>query len=223
MVSHLTQLLWHCENYTDSSLYPHIINNNGSTISSAQSRFGASSVLFSNSTSSFVDLGTQDSTDFWFNYEDFLISFWFYPLGQPTSVPQQFMGVWRTPDYCWRFTWQTSTSILFVTRQVNDTESIWANVTNVSMPNNAWYNLTLSKKENILRLWMNSTLLNSVTIPEIIRSLRRPTHSSRLEIGRNGDNAWPVDGYMDEILIVRGFGVDTWISPTTEFSFPLYL
>lgn len=203
----ITELLLHGENNFDDTFYPKTISNNNVTISSAQSKFGSNSFLFGNNTSQFLSISDNTfSNQFWFlGSSDFIIECFFYLNG--LTFPQQLMGVWGG-TYSWRITLNGASNFVFALFDAGGVTRVWG-AGSETWAVNTWYHLAFSRKGNNCRSWVNGNLKSTINVSGF--SVNRPT--GNLEIGRNGDIAWPVNGYMDEIRIVRGYGVDTMTIP----------
>jgi hypothetical protein len=208
-----------CDSAVDSSPWPKPITQINGTFDTGIKKFGTASFRNNNSTGQFLFLNTQDTPHFWFT-RDFLISFWFYPLAGISGTPMQFMGPWKSPDYCWRITKHNDSDMrLFAQNTSNQSVvAVGGNVDQLVL--NQWANYTFSRKNGVHRLWKGSVLLSENSTPI---SYRRPTYSTSLELARNGDNAWPINGHLDEILILNGVGVTNWVEPTAPFTYPLLL
>lgn len=207
----ITELLLHAENNSDSSFYPKTVTNNSVTVSSAQSKFGTKSFLFGNNTSQYLSIGDNTLTSqFWhLGSIDFILECFFYLNG--LTFPQQLMGVWGG-TYAWRLTLNNGNQLVFAVYDTGGTTRVWASVSQTWFTGQ-WYHLAISRLGENCRSWIDGVLKSTVAVSGF--SANRPTRS--LEIGRNGDNTWPVNGYMDEIRFVRGYGVDTASVPTAPY------
>lgn len=182
-------------NVVDSSPINRSITNNNVTFSNSIYKNDSYSGYFNNSTSTYLTMG--HSNDFKLN-GDFTIETWLYPI--------QFTGNTRTIASKWagssNWEWIFMCSSNIVTWGQNG--GYYDSGTITTIPLNTWSHIALSKRGDIIRVFLNGVLESTINMTSI------NYHSSatwNVEIGRNGDNAWPFYGYLDDFKIYKGIGI----------------
>jgi hypothetical protein len=194
--------------FTDSSLNALTVTRTGTpAISTAQSKYGGSSVAFSGSTDR---LGVASNALFAFGTGDFTVEFWVYFNSISTSFVQLY-DTYVTGGFS--FYWSGSASTLIISnRSTNQIVQAW------SPSANTWYHLAVSRSGTSLRLFINGTVLGSTTASTSYVQ-------GALQIGGTADNtSYSLNGYIDDLRISRfaryvsNFTPPTAALPTTASS-----
>jgi len=188
-----TSLLLHMDgadtstNFVDSGPNALAVTRTGTpAISTAQSKYGGSSVAFSGSTDR---LGVASNALFAFGTGDFTVEFWVYFNSISTSFVQLY-DTYVTGGFS--FYWSGSASTLIISnRSVNQIVQAW------SPSANTWYHLAVSRSGTSLRLFINGTVLGSTTASTSYVQ-------GALQIGGTADNtSYSLNGYIDDLRITK--------------------
>ena len=228
-----TELLIHSDNasalttFTDSSSNNHTITRGGSIVhSTAQKKFGATSILF-NGTSQYFNTPDHDSlagSDYTSGNHatTWTMDFWFYPnaLDSGSGTSNMFFGA---SDHV---TEQLQVG-MNVTSPYNENTIQFSgisagNIATHGMSTGQWYHVAITCNAGTAYAWINGTRLGSGKTLD-----RWNTNIRGLEWGRedySGTNY--LDGYLDEIRFSKG--VDRtqdsadkmWANSTTSFTPP---
>lgn len=200
--------------FTDSSGTPKTITANGnSQVDTAQFKFGGSSALFDGANSY---LTTADSNDWNFGTNNFTIDFWvrFNSLATIETLVEQNDG---SGNNLWRIR-RTLTDINFIVISAGVTI---INITGTWTPvTNTWYHVAA------VRGWGGNANDFAVTVDGVATATGTdtdsvPDFSASLIVGRrNSDSDQYLDGWMDELRIVKGTAVWTsnFTAPSAEYS-----
>jgi hypothetical protein len=188
-----TSLLLHMDgantstNFVDSGPSALTVTRTGTpAISTAQSKYGGSSVAFSGSTDR---LGVASNALFAFGTGDFTVEFWVYFNSISTSFVQLY-DTYVTGGFS--FYWSGSASTLIISnRSANQIVQAW------SPSANTWYHLAVSRSGTSLRLFINGTVLGSTTASTSYVQ-------GALQIGGTADNtSYSLNGYLDDLRITK--------------------
>jgi hypothetical protein len=190
--------------FKDSSTQQHIITSYQNTIhSTANSKFGSSSIYFDGS-SDYLDV--VYSNDWNFDSNDFTIDFWFNNNSWTQSP--SFLGthIAGTGGNGWLIASDTPDIIKFYTQNTSLSTS------GQNLSTGTWYHVAITNKNGTYYHFINGNLVKTIANTTSTNS------SNSLRIGTihkiNSIN-YTIDGYMDEIRIVKG--VAKW---TTNFTPP---
>ena len=171
-----------------------------------QAKFGASSiqpVRVSSTEGGFLSL--DDSDDWHFGSEDFTIDFWIYAtnLADSPYLLAQADYVLSNVDYSWSFRTHTTDGLRF-TYSTNGTTTVNV-VCGTSLTGNTWEHVALVRSGTNLLFFIDGALVHTVSIGTV--SFYNSTQS--LDIGAYnpvsyGETWGALDGYLDEIRIVKG-------------------
>ena len=191
---------------TDSSGTGKVATITGNPIiSTAQSKFGGSSLYINgNSQSATNHVAVDGGTDFTFA-GDFTMDWWQYVLGY-TDTWGTFVGVVDPAD--------ASTCAYCVTASWNSGGAGWHFTsypgTNIAAPSsNAWHHVALTRLGTSLRAFVDGQAIMTTTSTATIQGLLQMTGTAA-----NSDNG-DFNGYIDELRVVKGTAV--W---TTAFTPP---
>lgn len=193
-----TLLLLHGEDLTDGSIYGHTVTNSGVSVSSAQSKFGGSSLYFNGSSRLFispVDL-------FEFGTGDWTFDAWVYPLSQ-SNDNFFFSGAASGALFMGR---STGNSTLGIGRA----NVAWDNTIASTLALNTWNHVAYVKSSNKIYYFVNGKLIGSAN-----NTISYGILGGVLNIGSQGANYY-FNGYMDE---VRMSNIARWtenFTPPTE-------
>lgn len=198
-------LLLHCNGSngdtatTDSSSYARTINAAGTvlpTLSSADKKFGSTSMLFTGAGNSAFT--TPSSADFSFGTGDFTIEFWMKLASVSTSpylIAHRLGGLTQG----WYIACSNSNEIGFGRQgTVNSFNFSSFN----AFTNGQWWHIAFSRTSGVLKLFINGVQDFSLTDTTDYSG----TSTNPLAIGRDATSGNNVDGYMDEIRITKGVG-----------------
>jgi len=194
--------------FTDSELTPKTFTaSGGAKISTAQSKFGGASGLFTAATSDFID--TPANGDFAFP-GDFTVDLWY----RPVSLPAGSYIIGTADDNAGSVGWElvvTGTNIIF---QYQFTGS-WAATINVAhgFSLNTWYHIAAVRSGTSVVLYKDGNSIGTATNGTAI------TNTNKLRIGANPvDGTELMDGYLDEVRVSKG--IARWTSNFTPNSGP---
>ncbi|KKR47497.1 MAG: Cell wall surface anchor family protein [Parcubacteria group bacterium GW2011_GWC2_40_31] len=196
-----TKLLLHANgsngstSFIDSEMTPKTVTANGAAqISTSQSKFGNSSVLFNNSVSSYVSL--NDSNDWYFD-SDFTIDFWIRWNGTPSEI-QSIMGTSQGGGLQPKWFMHNQVGTGFIFRYVNGTEKIitW----NWVPSGNTWYHVEIDRNGSNWYLFVNGSTVDS---PKS-QSTAMLNVNANLKIGADGEGFRAFGGWLDEVRISKG-------------------
>jgi Concanavalin A-like lectin/glucanases superfamily/Fibronectin type III domain len=174
----------------DSSVKPkNVTLNNGASISTTKSRFGAGSLAL-NGSGQYASI--PDNTDFGFGTGDFTIEMWVYPVDNNNYRTLISVGT-HMDGLIWRMC--TEGNQLWF----NGTPWNWgAN----SVPLNKWSHLALVRNSGTIKVYINGTESLSVSGGAAAGNLGS---SRAVSIGAYGSSE-TFNGYLDEIRITKGIG-----------------
>jgi hypothetical protein len=171
---------------TDNSNSPKTITiTGGAQISTAQSKFGSSSIYLPSSST----IATPSSSDFEFGTGDFTVEFWWYVTTLPTSEARlvnfggpanQFLNL-AYGNQSWTFSIVNES----VSHVITSSQSVSLN---------QWHHVAYTRSSNTLYLFFNGTLLGSTGVGGI----STPSTSVTFSPGPGGSS------YFDEIRITKG-------------------
>jgi len=195
----------------DSAMQNNLITVGDAKISTAQSKFGGSSMYFDGT----GDYLTQPSSqNFNFGTGNFTMEGWFYQTGLSSSYPailsnpltynqagawgllssHASSGVRKLQFYCYNA--DSSNPLLLGTTTLSD---------------NTWYYFALTRSDTTFRLFLNGTIEASATFGGSVTSV-----SSGLVVGIN-QTSYPFQGYIDDLRITKGYAryTTTFTPPTS--------
>lgn len=193
-----TLLLLHGEDLTDSSIYKSIITNNNVTVSTAQSKFGGSSLYFNGSNAK-LEIPFSDMFDF--GTGDFTIDLWMYP--QTTSTEQSIFSSVATGGFF--FSIRDASRI-----GIGRVSEAWDTTINASLTANAWNHVAVVRSNSTVMLFINGVLKGSGT-----NATSYSMGGDSIQIGAE-INACYYNGYIDEFRVSN---VARWtenFTPPTE-------
>ena len=189
----------------DSSSSPKAVTAVGDAqISTAQSKFGGSSIAFDGtgdtlniSSNASFGFGTGDFTvEFWLYYQggNGYVFFWIQALGPP-STPYLGYGLNAGSKNPW----------------------LWNNVnvltTTTAVTNNIWQHHAVVRSNGVLSIYLDGIALGSTTFTENL-DLQKP-----LTIASNGASAQFTNGFIDDFRITKGIAryTSNFTPPTAPF------
>ena len=192
--------LLHCQDLTDSSQYASPITSFGTVaVSSSQTKFGGSSLIFSSETATQQYLTVAPTSNiFGFVTSAFTIDFWIYPLASALT-PRHIMGNSTTKEsdaYRWYMSF-TSNEIGFYGSSLSG--SLQSTTT---IPNNTWTHVAIVRSGLTFTLFINGTIDTTAVISgPIDNGGIQPLIIGR---GSTGDlTNYGMYGYMDEIRVTQ--------------------
>lgn len=206
--------------FTDSSKSPKTMTAVGNAqISTAQSKFGGSSLYFDGAGDSIT---SADNTDFELGSGNFTIEAWVMPAAYATSNA----GVYQSTVVCKdtlnqrsfsfyiKGTASTWTTLGFIGFSTN---SVFTDVTaSVSLSNSTMYHLAAVRSGNFIYLFVNGVLINT---GGTAFSQTMQNANSVLRIGANefdGTYKYYLNGYIDDLRITKGVA-----RYTADFTLPV--
>ena len=195
---------------TDSSGSPKAVTAVGNTqISTAQSKFGGSSLFFNYDSANTIT--APSSAAFAFDTNDFTVEAWIYQLAQNSFSALLEIGNHALSD-----------SVLFITGtngfQIYSGAFFGGSVNVLSL--NTWQHVAYSRSGTTLRMFLNGNLTSSATFANNL------TNTSNVSVGfpkgyaPTGANAsYPFNGYIDDLRITKGVARYTanFTPPTAPF------
>jgi len=188
-----------------------VTSNNGAAISTAQSKFGGSSVLF-DGTNDYVTV--TNSTDFDFGSGDFTIEYWEYRTSSGTQRP--ILSRNAIPYTPYLIGWYDAGVSGNVVMYMSSNGSSWDIASNVSMgvlTTNVWTHYAVTRNGNTFRTFQNGTQISTFTSTAAF-----PAGAASLEIGRYNALYYFQD-YIDELRITKGIAryTSNFTPSTTQF------
>ena len=186
---------------TDSSSNPKIITVAGSAqISTAQSKFGSSSIYLPASSS----ISTPSSSDFAFGTGDFTIEFWWYVTTLPTSEAR-LVNFGSPANQFLNLTYAYSSNTFTI---VNESVA-HVLTTSQSVSLNQWHHIAYTRSSSTLYLFFNGALLGTANVGGV----STPTTSVTLSPGPGGSS------YFDDVRITKGVArfTSAFSPPTAVF------
>jgi hypothetical protein len=179
----------------DSSPSPKTVTAVGNAqISTAQSKFGGSSLAFDGS-GDYVSIA--DSADFTFGSGNFTIEFWVYPSDSTQRIIASH-GNAALPGTAWDFTRFSTGAVLFNCYDTVGSVIIGA-LQSPSITTNAWTHVALVRNGNSFVLYANG-------IGGSVLTSSSPLYdpSSAIDIGRLVGVGNAFNGYIDDFRITKG-------------------
>jgi hypothetical protein len=186
-------------------------NSTGSTISTAQFKFGTSSLSTTDTSSSIY---FPDSNDWYFASSPFTIEMWIYPTGSLTG-PEYLIGQYQV-SLSWTFfiqtgslNWATSTDGSTFNNDINSAGAVVLNT---------WQHVCIDFDGAKYRVYINGTMVGSFTT---VRALFNSTSKLTISSYSTALNFDSFEGYIDELRITKGvarYASDAGFTvPTTAF------
>ena len=188
--------------FTDSSATPKVATAYGNAkISTAQSKFGPSSVLLDGDGDF---LRFVSSAEFGFGVGDFTVESWFYPLSAQTGIIVD-ARVNNTAEL-WFFYWDLQ-KINFYTPSATLTSTSTASL-------NTWHHLSVTRQSGVLRLFIDGALAGTSTNTSDLGA------SVPICVGANPAGRSNLHGYIDDLRITKGLARYTanFTPPTLPFA-----
>lgn len=168
------------------------LSGTGVSISSAQSKFGGSSLLHAGTTTGC--LVSTDIAPFQIGYDDFTFECWVYVTGG--SGERTVIGEWETGTSNWLFGINNAREVRFY---INNTFAHYT--AGYAVPLNTWTHIAVSRNGSTLRLFIDG-------IPRYVSgTIFTFTTTTRAIIGAQTITGYvgPWTGYIDELRMHRGF------------------
>jgi hypothetical protein len=184
---------------------------NGAAISTAQSKFGGSSVLF-DGTNDYVSVTNNSAFDF--GVGDFTIEYWEYRTLSSTLSPILSRHSNNYAPYL--IGWYDS-SVAYLSLYMSSNGSSWDIASGVSMgviTTNVWTHYAVTRQGNTFR-----TFQNGIQISTFTSAATFPAGVGPLEIGRYEGTYYFKGGYIDELRITKGIAryTSNFTPSTTQF------
>ena len=216
-------------NFTNGGITDATSKNNlqtvgGAAISTAQSKFGGSSMYFDGSGD---DLIIKYDPVFGFGTGDFTVEGWFYFIDVNTTqrgiVALGDGGNGSGPIYnSWSLIYRGTEGSNQITFSRFDGTSYEYTTTGVSLSNNTWYHIAVARSSGTLKIFVNGTSYYSATVntsfaPLNTNPLRVALQYYGPESGYGGPRYW--NGYIDDLRITKGYARYTanFTPPTQAF------
>lgn len=188
--------------FADSSIHAHVITaNGGAQISTAQSKFGGASALFA-SQDDYLTAPTSER--FGMGTEDFTIEFWTRLVSQTPSNSFVSLG-------------EFSNGILLTEENVyiSGSEQIW-NASGNAFATGVWYHVALTRASGTMRVFVDGVSKYEATeTADAGAEHDLMIGQAQHVIGSAFQNFDRLDGYMDELRIIKG-----WAAYTANFTPP---
>lgn len=179
-------LLMHFDGANNSTIFTDVKGNtitrtNTPVISTTQSKFGGASGLFNLSTNDYLTVNNLS-----IGTNNFTIEFWVYPNTYSDSIAffgcnQIFIGTFGGSLYFWQ-------------------NGGFTNSFNADPTANVWNHIAVSRTSNVVYLFINGTLTNSISNNTSLGS------NATAYIGNDGFFNKNTDGYIDDFRITNGVG-----------------
>ena len=199
-------LLLHCDGsngsttFTDNSPTPKTVTaNGGAQISTAQSKFGGSSMYLTGAGSY---LSTPSVPDLLFGSGDFTAEAWVRPSAISSS--QKIVGVWSDTTGT-GFSWKLGilgTGYLYFSYSTTGGNGFSVSATSQQISANAWSHVAAVRSGTTIYLFVDGVLAGSAT--GVSATFFGTSASKLLEIGRDGAGTTEYfNGYIDDLRITK--------------------
>jgi hypothetical protein len=204
-------------NFTNAGIIDQTSKNNlatfdGAAISTAQSQFGGSSVIFDGT----LDyLSTDNIHAGNFGTGDFTVEFWMRGSAAGTIVAM--VGTQTVSGFATAGMWRIS-------NRLNSANGLWFNYTtgsafvdialsSTNINDGAWHHIAVTRASGTLRAFIDGAFASSATVTQNLNSNRF------LFIGYNPQDSVYYNGYIDELRITRGYAryTSSFTSPTVPY------
>ena len=209
-------LLLHCDgsngsiaNLIDNSFSAHTVGLTGSSLSTAQQKFGTASL--SNTSSSFMAT-SSDSPDWWFGAGQFTVECWIRPTSAVSGVVGLLTQFGGSSDLGWFFGFIGNTLNFFWATTGTDNPSVAGSYT---APTNQWIHVAADRDaSNVLRIYADGVVIASATVTATFWDSSK---SFRIANDENSNRGFI--GYIDEVRITKGVGRygGAFTPPTSAF------
>ena len=185
---------------------------NGAAISTAQSKFGGTSLAL-DGTNDYLTVA--DNTGFDFGSGDFTIEYWEY---RTSSGTQSGVLSRNTIDYTpYLIGWYDVTINENIVMYMTSNGTSWDIASNISMGArtiNVWTHYAVTRQGNTFRTFQNGTQISTFTSTATF-----PAGSGTLQIGRWGTTYYFKGGYIDELRVTKGIAryTSNFTPSTTQF------
>jgi hypothetical protein len=191
--------------FVDNSASAHPISTGGAVnTSTTQTKFGSASAEFDDSTSY---LTVPDSVDWDFYNGDFTIDFWVY-LNSLSSGSQFFIGQYESASINYQFYFDQTFGFVHAIEDGGPQHAVMIQNNTTGWSANTWHHVALTRSGNTWRIFLDGTQVVTTNDSGPIGDMTGP-----LWIGAFGNNTVFLDGYMDELRIIKGTAV--WTSNFT--------
>lgn len=203
------KLLLSCDGADESTSFPDESDSNhtitahdNAQVDTAQKKFGTGAILF-DGTDDY--LSALDSSDWNFGTGDFTIDFWIRFNSSKPSGYAMFLSQYETVNDRWILYFYPTIGIAFYSAGGSGVINFSEGNSN-DWSGDTWYHVALVRNGNDWDIYRDGTSVASTTSSESIGDYNAP-----LEIGRQNEGGTEgyVDGWMDEIRIVKGVAVWT--------------
>ncbi|ARK08890.1 LamG-like jellyroll fold domain-containing protein [Fibrella sp. ES10-3-2-2] len=168
-------------NVVDTSPYSRSVTNNNVTISTAQAKFGGSSLFFNGSNTTYLEI--PSSTDFDFGVNDFTMEVWFYATAWNTSGVNPFIVRSNGTNIQWTFNVrQSGASTALNIRMADNTGYLSPGPSNSTAAPaiNSWHHYAVVSTAGARKLYIDGVLsATSTAFP----SMETNTTSMPIRIG----------------------------------------
>jgi hypothetical protein len=200
--------------FVDRSPSAHTFTNTGCAISTAQARFGASSLLVGTTAGNANRLVQSDSNhaDFQFGSGQFTAECWVYFTAAPGSTTVAFVSQFASGSLSW---WLGSIGggLGFVYSS-NGTSSTTASAT-WTPTLNTWMHIAVDRDaSNTVRVYRDGVVLVASTVAVTLFASAQP-----LAVGNDGFASRGTPGYIDEVRVTKGAALygGAFTPPTAPF------
>lgn len=186
------------------------------TISTAQSKFGGSSLAL-NGSSGYCNIAS--STNFNFGTSNITIEFWVYPntnSGQQTLLERRGTGFGSGDWVVWYCSSGTN-RISMISYDADGVGNDFVSTSSGDLPSGQWSHVAITRNNNVWTIWVNGVSKGSATKSFTFASSTQP-----ITIGRDNSSGgrFYFNGYIDEFRIINNIAVytATFTPPSSAFS-----
>lgn len=204
--------------FTDSALTPKTVTANGNAriqqegigktvtangsaqISTSEKKIGTSSISLASASSSYLSI--PDSADWNFGSGEFCIRFWVKFSSFPANDESMtFISQYGDANNNWRFGIYNAAGAYQLNLVVRSGGTLLSDeVREVALSTNIWYHIEIDRIGNTVKFFLDGTKKGN----DFSFSSSIPDVSGLLNIGRNGAGTQYLNGYIDELEIVKG-------------------
>lgn len=185
-------------NYTNAGVIDNTMMNNAETvgdakISTAQSKFGGSSMYF-DGTGDYVSVPVTPNLQF--GSSSFTIEAWIYPtnMGSYPMISAQYAG----SAHAYFFSIGASNTKLTIYLYHDGGSSYFITTNDVTL--NTWNHVALVRNGNTVTMYINGISGGNITYTESLRNITTP-----ITVGADATGQYPFFGYIDDFRITKGY------------------
>jgi hypothetical protein len=196
---------------TDTTAKNVLETEGGAQISTAQSKFGSSSMYFDGTGDQLI---LPASENFEFGSGNFTVECWVYITGTSGSIINYSNGQTSNSNFCWEL-YQSSSSAIQMT--IVEGSTVYS-ASSSSFTLNAWNHVAGVRNGNTLTIYVNGTAGGTTASVTNVSITRRSGVTAKVSGYNNATGM--ITGYIDDLRITKGIARYTANFPTPVAAFP---